>query len=170
MGHSMGSFAAMRLFRQFQEEQTSSHPISKLVVWGVGAFLSMSTDLSSFDSTTNHNNSNNGMTTRTTNTPRILKVQGTNDVLLDLTQFFEKEFQTHFPSDTQVEWIEGGTHGGFASYYPNPSLAFPEEKEGGGGNDDDCILSYAEQQDQACALTARFLLGETTTTTTSTSI
>jgi hypothetical protein len=154
MGHSAGAFAAMHLFHQFrkrEEEESSSSvlqvpsdglpKVRRLVLWGAGAIITMSTDLSRY---------NNDDSTQ------ILLVQATGDLLHELMRDDQAAFDAHFPVQrTRTNWISGGTHHGFASY-DSTSWEGMESAE-------DNVLPYSEQQTQACALTARFLLEDTKT-------
>jgi hypothetical protein len=156
IGHSMGAFAVCQLFRDFWEQEqqfkttsphnnnfnqnTQSLSISRLVLLGVGAFVAVATDLSCIDSSSGDNDR------------RILIVQGSNNQVVAMLSANQNEFDALFPqSCTQRETIAGGTHGGFASY---------GDKTGMSGSKNNDALSREEQQEQACALTARFLLGK----------
>ena len=104
-GHSMGSFGVMKLAQTllpFQKEfESSLCPFSltnKLVMWGTGAFPSVSTDLSSLSNIL------------------LLLVQGTQDVLVAFGEPHQEEFDRLLPPQTRHYDIVGGTHDGFGSY------------------------------------------------------
>lgn len=128
MGHSMGAFAAMRLFDQLRSHGDCT--VRRLALWGVAAFVAASTDLSKYED------------------DDILLVQASNDFVVEMMSENQEELDAQFPETAQQKMIQGGTHHGFASYSSSFSHQDGERKE----------LSYREQQQQACALTARFLL------------
>eukprot|EP00534_Pseudo-nitzschia_fraudulenta_P009116 CAMPEP_0201152438 /NCGR_PEP_ID=MMETSP0851-20130426/13109_1 /ASSEMBLY_ACC=CAM_ASM_000631 /TAXON_ID=183588 /ORGANISM="Pseudo-nitzschia fraudulenta, Strain WWA7" /LENGTH=453 /DNA_ID=CAMNT_0047429455 /DNA_START=378 /DNA_END=1739 /DNA_ORIENTATION=+ len=158
IGHSMGSFAAMKLLSEFFSEQhvgnnpkqreivvrrrsnsssnnSSSKTFSvlignKLVMWGAAAFVDAATDLSGYEKS------------------RVLVVQGTKDKFVELMRSRHDEFLSYFPpTNTQTERIAGGTHEGFGSY--DPSFKF--------GDEDDEHVSIDWQHKKACDATVRFL-------------
>ncbi|KAG7365152.1 alpha/beta fold family hydrolase [Nitzschia inconspicua] len=135
MGHSMGSFAAMRLFDEFHNTtnettaKTSFCISHKLILWGVAAFVPFATNL------THHNNA------------ELLIVQGSNDHIRDMMQSGNAALQSLFPSQTTVQTIDGGTHDGFGSY------TFPNTNKSSTNEDMDRTL----QQKDACRLTTNFL-------------
>jgi hypothetical protein len=152
IGHSMGSFAAMKLFQQFVRQHRggahdtmTSMQVKKLVLWGVAAFLPFGTDLTKLirDSDTN------------STTGTILLIQGSDDELVKLLRPFQDDFDRLFPifPSTRTEVIPGGTHDGFASYRPR-------QTPGGQNDSPDIPVASSTQQIEACTLTARFLIQE----------
>ena len=142
LGHSMGAFGAMQLFRAFADDprdnlqKTSSTRNSttsvsnKLVLWGLAAFIESATDLSHLKDA------------------QILVLQGSNDALVELQRSRDKELVAFFPPTVVAETIAGGTHEGFSSYEPSFQLEDDAKKR---------PISLDEQQKQACEKTARFL-------------
>jgi hypothetical protein len=125
MGHSMGAFGAMRLYDQFHKQQ-SDKKIRDLVLLGVAPFINECTDLSHYNNFTE---------------TRILLIQASDDVLVELLEDRQKELYTNFPVDTTARRdILGATHHGFASY-----------------DDDDGQITRHEQQQQVCDLVQDFL-------------
>ena len=133
LGHSMGSFYCMKLARVLPN-------VHKIVLWGMASFLHLGTDLS--DATT---------------TADILVIQGSDDVLRDMTKQDQEEFQQLFPpTTTQQRTISGGTHDGFASYQvPTTSCSSSSSNTGG--------ITPNEQQALACEWTVQFLSNTTRT-------
>jgi hypothetical protein len=191
LGHSAGAFGAMHLYQQFQSQQrrrqsgdddktitgtttttttptTATIHVDKLILWGCAAMVDMSTDLSNIVSVDDNNDDDDDGGGE----PKILRVQATQDSLVERMKDFQDEFDQHFPTSgtTVTQWISGGTHQGFASY----------ESTWAGSPNVDSAISCAEQQQKACDLTIQFLrLGRggggsvnnrtaTTTTTTTT--
>ena len=133
MGHSMGSFAAGRLFDKLVRKgycRTSGDIVirNKLVLWGVAAFVGFITDLSDHGATD------------------VLIVQGTKDELREMLREGNVELEQSFPPRTATEFIKGGTHDGFCSYVFSSAATGSTNKV------------RAKQQEQACKLTAEFLL------------
>lgn len=134
MGHSMGSFAAMRLFDDLHRIGAGSRDgiqvSHKLVLWGMAAFVSFASDLTKHDRA------------------QILIVQGADDHLLDMLQSRNAELKALFPKYTSIETIADGSHDGFGSYsYPAAA----------GMKWEDAKLR-SDQQAEACRITAAFLL------------
>ena len=114
MGHSMGAFGAMKLFRTFMDDpwadtQTISPPNTatidiivgnKLVLWGVAAFVDFATDISDLDA-------------------KLLILQGTHDEIVYMKRCRQVELEALFPPSTAIDYIRGGTHEGFGSYEPS---------------------------------------------------
>lgn len=127
MGHSMGAFGAMRLYDQFQQKQRNK--ICNLVLLGVAPFITECTNLSHYDDPTN---------------TRILLIQASDDILMELLNDRVGELYSNFPFETTVRRdIVGGTHHGFASY-----------------NDEDGKISRLEQQQQVCDIVHDFLYNQ----------
>jgi hypothetical protein len=143
MGHSMGSFAAMRLFDEFQKNDKKKRRENKpfvisnrLVLWGVAPFVPFATDL-----------------TKHEQHAKLLIVQGSNDYLRDLLQADNDALEALFPFQTNMEMIAGGTHDGFGSY------VFPKSMIGVGnsGREEEVEQQRQRQQEAACRLTTAFL-------------
>lgn len=152
MGHSMGAFGAMQLFRTFLDDpwsniqtipkakstSTSNMDIKvgkKLVLWGVAAFVEAATDIS--DQTD----------------VAVLILQGTNDVFVDMKRSRKGELEALFPlNNTTTEYIRGGTHEGFGSYQPIFQVPNNGKKKRS--------ASLDQQHRQACDETVRFLRGQ----------
>jgi pimeloyl-ACP methyl ester carboxylesterase len=97
MGHSMGSFSALRLFAQLQQKVPQT--IRRVVLWGTGAFLSLATDMTCCTDC------------------HVLLVQGSDDFVVAYGTASQAEFDALLPATTTYrEVISGGTHDGFASY------------------------------------------------------
>jgi pimeloyl-ACP methyl ester carboxylesterase len=142
LGHSAGALAAMHLYQQFHLQPPTNPTIHvrKLILWGCAALITMGTDLSKLFQ------SNDPVS--------ILLVQATDDKLLEMTTEWQPQFQQYFPPlQTQTEWIQGGTHHGFASYEPtwvgSPNVP--------------TAISYSQQQDEACHKTIAFLQSASST-------
>lgn len=155
MGHSLGAFAAMQLFRELVDNPNKKHNLKltsinvgmsgdkklstavdvvfgkKMVLWGVAAFVNFATDLSDQKDA------------------KILVIQGTNDDIVDMTRSLQGELDACFPSSTRTEHIAGGTHQGFGSY---KSVFLPEKN----GSKKKCI-TLDQQHKRACHATVRFL-------------
>ena len=137
LGHSMGSFAAMRLYGELQRQQPQ--PVRKVVLWATMALVNIATDLSQY--TTEHHADHDC---------HVLLVQGTHDMLVKMTKDTQTEFDKLLPPKTTTrEVIVGGNHGGFASY---ESPLFVEDES----------LPRELQQDLACEVTSKFLLSTST--------
>jgi dienelactone hydrolase len=147
LGHSMGCFSAMRLFRDLRHQQQQqqqqrkagwSVPVpvtNKLVLWGVAAFLPFAVDLSG------HSDA------------RVLVVQGTDDQLVESLKGGQDALEACFPAQTTEKvMIVGGTHDGFASYLPANARKTDDTHAYDG-------LPREDQHDQTCSATVRFLLG-----------
>jgi hypothetical protein len=141
MGHSMGSFAAMKLFDEIHSLDSCSLDdemmtvSKKLVVWGMAAFIGFATNLSTY-----HN-------------AEMLVVQGSNDHYRKLLQAKNEELETHFPIQTTMNIISGGTHDGFGSY------AYPATDGNNSTTASDKIdQERIRQQEEACRITTEFLL------------
>ena len=93
-GHSMGSFAAMRLVLDLQP--------SKLVMWGSADFPKSRTNISAIVNT------------------RALVVQGSNDKLCQMTDEGLARFKADLPPIHTVFVIVGASHNQFGSYANNP--------------------------------------------------
>lgn len=159
MGHSMGSFAAMKLLDELfvcSKRNTTSivepadsmkatelfvlpEPPSfrvtirnKLVLWGVAAFIESATDIS------NHTDT------------EILIIQGTKDKLVDMLRTRQAEFDAFFPANTITKEIEGGTHEGFSSY----DAMYGSSPD---NNNDKRSLTLDEQHKRTCELTSQFI-------------
>ncbi len=142
VGHSMGAFGAMQLFRAFADDRrdnlrktssTNNSTMSmskKLVLWGLAAFIESATDLSNQKDA------------------QILVLQASNDVLVEYQRARDGELAAFFPPTIVTETIAGGTHEGFSSYEPRFQLELDGMKE---------PISLDKQQKQACEKTARFL-------------
>ena len=138
-GHSAGSFAAMALAYQLhtqerQEQQSNikrGHALdisSRLVMWASMYLLSYATNLKE-------------------TAIQLLLIQGDQDALLEMTKDAKDEFEENYlPPVCRQIIIQGGTHGGFASY---SSPLVVEQGE----------LSREQQQLQACQETLKFLQG-----------
>jgi pimeloyl-ACP methyl ester carboxylesterase len=154
IGHSMGSFAAMQLFRAFCDHSyknthtmgsntpeqlepiTSTMDIvlgNKLVLWGTAAVVEFATDLSD------------------QRDAQILIVQGTNDEFVELMRSRQDELDALFPPATRTEHIVGGTHDGFGSY--QSSYRWEDD----GTKKFRRSASLNKQQKRACDATVRFL-------------
>jgi pimeloyl-ACP methyl ester carboxylesterase len=139
MGHSMGAFAAMKLFDDIHDSNSShgetSNVSKKLVVWGMAAFVGFVTDLS------HHSNA------------EMVVVQGTNDHLRDMLQSKNGQLEAHFPTQTYMKMISGGTHDGFGSY------SFPAAKNRNSNSTalNNLDLERIRQQEEACRITIEFL-------------
>ncbi len=149
IGHSMGAFGAMQLFRTFLDDpwsntqtipkakstSTSNMDIKvgkKLVLWGVAAFVEAATDISDQKDV------------------EILILQGTNDVLVDMKRSRQGELEALFPlNNTTTEYVRGGTHEGFGSYQPSFQVPNNGKKKRS--------VSLDQQHKQACDETVRFL-------------
>ena len=92
-GHSMGSFAAMRLVSELQP--------SRFVFWGMGPFPEIRTNLSNTNC-------------------RVLVINGSNDPLCEYTPVSHEEFRRALPPHSVYKTIRGGTHDGFATYPNDP--------------------------------------------------
>lgn len=159
MGHSMGSFAAMKLVDEFfvcSKSDTTSNvgpadsrkatelfvlpePPSfrvtirnKLVLWGVAAFIESAIDIS------NHTDTD------------ILIIQGTNDKLVHMLRTRQAEFDSFFPVNTITKEIEGGTHEGFSSYEAMYGSS-PDN------NNDKRSLTLDKQHKRTCEFTSQFI-------------
>jgi len=93
-GHSLGSFAAMRLL--------PSLCMSRLVMWGSADFPNSRTKLSHIIDT------------------RALVVQGSNDKMCQMTEEGLENFKSDLPRDTTFHVIAGASHNQFGSYLGNP--------------------------------------------------
>jgi hypothetical protein len=143
----MGSFAAMQSYRALHDEirnnnnnnnkdtapEFGNSPVkivftNKLVLLGLGAFVTFATDLSDWKDT------------------EILVLQGTNDNVVEIMRSRQDEFQAFFPPSTSTEHIPGGTHEGFGSY----ESIF-------GGEDGKKSIPLDKQHKRVCDATARFL-------------
>lgn len=165
MGHSMGSFAVMKLFRDVtlrgSKRNTSkianSVTISnRLILWALAPFVDMATDLSTLEDT------------------RILIVQASEDHISQQLASGKAQLEACFPSNrgksttstTEMHVLGGATHDGFGSYW------FPVKESQNSDMDEDTLrdvvanktaavqtnvpTSLPEQQQEACALTSRF--------------
>jgi pimeloyl-ACP methyl ester carboxylesterase len=166
MGHSMGSFSALRLFAQLQH--TVPQTIRRVVLWGTGAFLSLATDM-----------------TQCTDC-HVLLVQGSDDFVVAYGTSSQAEFDALLPATTTYrEVISGGTHDGFASYETTKRTTKPTANRTNQRNKTEqkasttnaitssSSLENDERQDElvdrarvgqhelACDLTAKFLLSPT---------
>lgn len=131
-GHSMGSFAAMRLAKELNDDDDdgTTMPISHLFLWGAADFPNTRTDL------------------RNSTLP-VLVLQGSNDVLCRMTASQLNEFKSDFPlQTTRYQTIDGAAHNWFASV-----------QEGDPEFVGHASISMEEQQNEAVARTAAFLLG-----------
>lgn len=131
MGHSMGSFAAARLFDKLLRHghcRPSGDVVirNKLVLWGVAAFVGFISDLSDHGATD------------------VLVIQGTKDELREMLKDGNEKLETSFPPRTRIEYIKGGTHDGFGSY-GSPAVVT--------GSSD---RVRSKQQEQACKMTIEF--------------
>ena len=93
-GHSMGSFAAMRLVLDLQP--------SRLIMWGSADFPKSRTNISAIVNT------------------RTLVVQGSNDKLCQMTEEGLARFKADLPQNHTVFVIVGASHNQFGSYPNNP--------------------------------------------------
>lgn len=155
MGHSMGSFAAMQLFRAFCDHSNNNtytigsnipeqlEPITstmdivignKLVLWGTAALVDFATDLSD------------------QRDADILIVQGTNDEFVELMRSRQDELEAFFPPATRTEHIVGGTHEGFGSY--QTSYRWDDD---GTKKKSRRSIPLDKQHKRACDATVRFL-------------
>ena len=141
VGHSMGCFGAIELFRAFSDDQQKETPSDikvvvgkKMVLWGVAAFVDAATDISDQLES------------------EIFILQGTNDKLVEMFQSRQSEFDAFFPPSTRTEYISGGTHGGFGSY--QTVYQFGED---GMEETVSRSLSLDEQHKRVCDATVRFL-------------
>ena len=146
MGHSMGAFAAMRLYDHFQkghhrldiynERPLKLHGLKRLmfeplhikdlVLMGVAPFIAECTNLSKYNDAPNN---------------RILLIQASDDMLMTILRDGIDELYRKFPNDTTIRKdIVGGTHHGFASY-----------------SDQEGQITVQEQQAQVCEYIAEFL-------------
>jgi len=154
IGHSMGSFAAMQLFRAFCDHSYKNtytiesnipeqlEPITgtmdivvgnKLVLWGTAALVDFATDLSD------------------QRDAEILIVQGTNDEFVELMRSRQDKIEAFFPPATRTEHIVRGTHEGFGSY--QTSYRWEDD----GTKKSRRSTSLDKQHKQACDATVRFL-------------
>jgi pimeloyl-ACP methyl ester carboxylesterase len=163
MGHSMGCFAAMRLFFHIHQTMPHQHQHrharntatrttndllfgTKLVLWGITPFLPFVTDLSSFAN----------------KDAKVLVLQGSEDQLLKLLQSGQESLESSFPKNTRTEVIVGGTHDGFAHYIV-PSTTTSHQSVITDTNKRvvmSSVLRPQDQQEEACAMTAQFIFAE----------
>jgi hypothetical protein len=124
MGHSMGSLACTQLVSMLPK-------VKEIVMWGSVPFLDYMGNLSQADNI------------------RVLVVQGTNDVVLEMFSTPEtiQKFWDCLPKSTVKYEIVGGTHGGFGHYISNFVV----------NQDADSVLQVTEQHSLAVQATVDFL-------------
>jgi pimeloyl-ACP methyl ester carboxylesterase len=135
-GHSMGSFAAMRIAKELSSTNDNADAatrISRLFLWGSANFPNTRTNLR-----------DDGLMDEFP----VLIIQGSNDILCRMDAQQLAEFQNDFPADTTIyKTIDGAAHNWFASVdQGEPSYVGKAS------------IPMNQQQEQAVALTAEFLL------------
>ena len=134
MGHSMGALTAMKLIcsHNNSNRSTTTNLSNRLVLIGIAPFFQFASDLSSSSPSCS-----------------VLKVQATHDsIVQNCPPAWQATFDAYFPSNrnSQTEFIQGGTHHGFASY---------KTRFGGDGTPQE--ISYSKQQQQTCQIITDFL-------------
>jgi hypothetical protein len=135
-GHSMGSFAAMRIAKELfptNDDDDAATRIWRLFLWGSANFPDTRTNLRDDELMEDF---------------PVLVIQGSNDVLCRMDAQQLAEFQNDFPADTTIyETIDGAAHNWFASVDQGDPFYVGKAS-----------ISMNQQQEEAVALTADFLL------------
>mmetsp|Transcript_13643 Transcript_13643/g.27514 ORF Transcript_13643/g.27514 Transcript_13643/m.27514 type:complete len:512 (+) Transcript_13643:71-1606(+) len=176
MGHSMGSFASMKLLDEFfdiEEDDNNKNDNdnrrkmaskSQKCLGSKGKDRNGLPEIPRFDAFLTKKLVMWGVAAFTNaatdisvyKEAKILIVQGTRDKFVEMLRYRQTEFDAFFPPNIQTKEIIGGTHEGFSSYKPAPAFADEDEDDGSGGENTK-ILPLDKQHEQACDATVRFL-------------
>mmetsp|Transcript_23684 Transcript_23684/g.65749 ORF Transcript_23684/g.65749 Transcript_23684/m.65749 type:complete len:499 (+) Transcript_23684:73-1569(+) len=172
MGHSMGSFASMKLFDEFFDAENGNYDNMTRKCFSSKppeSFVSKQRQLFSerprLDVFIAYKLVMWGVaafaevaTDLSHHTrAKILIVQGTKDKLVDMMRYRQAELDANFPPGTETEEIIGGTHEGFSSYNPPNTFDDEDETDSMGKKIRTKSLSLEEQHKRACDATVRFL-------------